>query len=633
MEITKKIYFKALKIRAAEEQLLIGYKNRDFGGTVHTCIGQELLPAMISELFGEGNFIISNHRGHGHYIAHTEDLESLFREFLAKEGAPSKGIGGSQHLYYKNFLSNGIQGCTAPLAVGIGMVQPTIYYLGDGTFGEGVLYEAINLAKLVNSRLLFVVEDNEISQSTPSRKVLMGAGIANRLRSFGCECIEIDSANPSYMFSKISELISNWTNQSPIAILCKSYRLKSHSKGDDTRNSNYVFNLADPLKIFASELRIDHEKEFRLAAEDILSKWNQVKSEKKIDFFANEINYNSGVSLPNLSHGEKRINNVIRDAISIALEAGALFIGEDIITKWDPDSNAYGGAFGVSLGLSEKFTKVIGTSISEAGLVGVAAGHALVSKNLSIAEIMFADFSTLIIDQLHNGVDKYLKMFGTNLSIPLVVRLPYGMGRGYGPTHSQAPFEIFSGLTEIINISYTPFLDYNTLLKNVRANGASVIINEPKVYYGDLLQDWFDLIEGNELRPIGGKLATSFVFSTSKNPAVKIISHGSAVKAVLQSIKKYSINCELIIVSELYSDFNFLSKFSNIKTPLIIIEEKNSSHGALFTSIASDILNSKNISFTLSNSPVKNIPANSEWERELMITPEVVNEIVKEAML
>lgn len=633
MEIKKRIYFKALKIRAAEEQLLIGYKNRDFGGTVHTCIGQELLPAIISELIGTNNFILSNHRGHGHYIAHTGDLVSLFREFLGKEGAPSKGIGGSQHLYYKNFLSNGIQGCTAPLAVGIGMVQPTIYYLGDGTFGEGVLYEALNLAKLVNSRLMFVVEDNEISQSTPSRKVLMGTGIADRLRAFGCDCIEVDSANPSYMFSKIRDLISDWQNLSPIAILCKSYRLRSHSKGDDTRNSNYVLNLPDPLKIFASELGLEYENEFRLVVEDILSKWNQVKSEKKINFFESKIKHEPQLNLPDYSSGEKRINNVIRDAISSELEAGAIFIGEDIITKWDSNSNAYGGAFGVSLGLSENFIKVIGTSISEAGLVGVAAGHALASKNLSIAEIMFADFSTLIIDQLHNGVDKYLKMFGSNLSIPLVVRLPYGMGRGYGPTHSQAPFEIFSGLTEIVNISYTPFLDYNSVLRNVRSKGASVIINEPKIYYGDLLQDWFDLIEDMDLRPIGGRLATSFVCSASKNPVVKIISHGSTVKVVLQAIKKYSINCELIIVSELYSDFNFLSEFSTVKTPLVIIEEKNSSYGALFVSIASDILNSKHISFALTNSPVKNIPANSEWESELMITPEVVNEIVKEAML
>ena len=228
---------------------------------------------------------------------------------------------------------------------------------------------------------------------------------------------------------------------------------------------------------------------------------------------------------------------------------------------------------------------------------------------------------------------KYLKMFGANLRIPLVIRLPYGMGRGYGPTHSQAPFEIFSGLTEVINVSYTPFLDYNLLLENVHLNGVPVIINEPKIYYGDLLQDWFDLTEGCDLRPIAGKLATSFICSTSKIPAVKIISHGSAVKAVLQAIKKYSIKCELVIVSELYSDFNFLSVFSAVKTPLVIIEEKNSSYGALFTSIASNILNSANVSFVLSNSPVKNIPANSKWESELMINPEVVNEIVKEAML
>jgi 2-oxoisovalerate dehydrogenase E1 component len=633
MDTKKKIYFNALKIRAAEEQLLIGYKNRDFGGTVHTCIGQELLPAMLSELLGTNNFILSNHRGHGHYIAHTGDLKSLFREFLAKEGAPSKGIGGSQHLHNTNFLSNGIQGCTAPLAVGIGMVKPTIHYIGDGTFGEGALYEALNLAKLVSSHLLLVVEDNEISQSTPSKKVLMGAGIAERLRAFGFECIEVDSANPLAMFSEIEALISTWPNPNPIAIICKSYRLRSHSKGDDTRNSNYVINLPDPLKILASELRIDHEKEFRLTAEDVLSKWNEVKSEKDIIFFENRNKYEFEVDLPDYGSSEKRINNVIRDAISHALESGALFIGEDIITKWEPGSNAYGGAFGVSLGLSENFSKVIGTSISEAGLVGVAAGHALASKKLSIAEIMFADFSTLIIDQLHNGVDKYLKMFGARLSIPLVVRLPYGMGRGYGPTHSQAPFEIFSGLTEIVNISYTPFLNYESLLEKVQLAGVAAIINEPKVYYGDLMQDWFDLIEGGELIPINGVLTSSFIYSTSKIPAVKVISHGSAVKAVLQAIKKYSINCELIIVSELYSGFDFISQFSNVKTPLVIIEEKNSSYGALFTSIASDVLKSKNIAFVLSNSPVKNIPANSEWESDLMITCETVNKIVKEAML
>lgn len=633
MSSKKKIYHKALEIRASEEQLLIGYKNRDFGGTVHTCIGQELLPAMLSELLGSNNFIISNHRGHGHYIAHTENLKSLFREFLGKCGAPSRGIGGSQHLYSKNFLSNGIQGCTAPFAVGIGMVKPTIYYLGDGTFGEGALYEALNLAKLTKSSLLFVVEDNEISQSTPSQKVLAGDGIPERLRAFGIECIEIDSADPAAMFQSIEALSKTWPCTNPIALICKSYRLRSHSKGDDTRNPDFVLGLPDPLKLLASELKINHDEAFKLIAQEISVHWQEVKREQNINYVSANTYKTDEMDIPDYNLGDKRINSVIRDAISHALENDALFIGEDIVTKWSIDSNAYGGAFGVSLGLSEKFKNVIGTSISEAGLVGVAAGYAFASNKISIAEIMFADFSTLIVDQLHNGVDKYKKMFGANIKIPLVVRLPYGMGRGYGPTHSQAPFELFSGLTEIVNISYTPFIQYKSLLNKISQSGAAVVINEPKIYYGDLMQDWFDLVSDFQLRPICGKLATSFIYSTSKLPLIKIISHGSAVKVVLEAIKKYKIDCEFIIVSELYSDFNYLKHFSDAKTPLVVIEEKNTSYGALFTSIASDVIKAKNISSFFTNLPVKNIPANLVWEKNLMISTEIVNEIIKEAML
>jgi 2-oxoisovalerate dehydrogenase E1 component len=629
----KKIYKKAIKIRAAEEQLLLGYKNRDFGGTVHTCIGQELLPSMLSEVICKNSFVISNHRGHGHFIAHSGKIKSLFREFLAKEGAPSKGVGGSQHLYDENFLSNGIQGCTAPFAVGVGLVQPTVYYLGDGTFGEGALYEALNLAKLTKSHLLLVVEDNEISQSTPSRKVLMGPGIPARLGAFGIECVEVDSADPYDMYQKIQELSTRWSSTNCIALVCKSYRLRSHSKGDDTRDPKLVEMLPDPLEILAALLEMDHKSEMSLVAQEVAAEWDEIKCENDIQFFANEIKLTCEGYPPNYDSAKYRINHVIRNAISKSLENGALFIGEDVVTRWDSGAIAYGGAFGVSMGLSESFKDVIGTSISEVGLVGVAAGRAFASGKLSIAEIMFADFSTLIVDQLHNGVDKYKKMFGVEVKIPLIIRLPYGMGRGYGPTHSQTPMEVFSGLTEVVNVSYTPFIDYEVLINRVQEKGESAIIHEPKVYYGDLMSDWFDLLDVKGLVQIAGRVAPSFFYKTAKIPAIKIISHGSAVKSVLLAIKKYELACELIIVGELYSDFNYLSMFSNFNSPLVVIEEKNSSFGALFTTIAPNIGRVDNINSIFCNSPVKNIPACAKWESDLMITPDLVNELIKEALL
>jgi len=629
----QKIYQKALKIRAAEEQLLFGYKNRDFGGTVHTCIGQEILPAMLSEILAEDIFVISNHRGHGHFIAHTNDLKLLFREFLAKEYAPSKGIGGSQHLYDECFLSNGIQGCTAPFAAGIGLVKPTLYYLGDGTFGEGTLYEALNLAILTKSRLLLIVEDNEISQSTPSRNVLMGPGIPDRLRSFGVHTLEVDSADPLAMHQTILKIPDMWKNQDCIALVCKSYRLRSHSKGDDTRSQSTIEKLPDPVRILAEKLNLDYDSDIEAALNEVKCEWSEVKSEDDIKPPIYEKSTYNSFYTPELSPPSKRINQIIRDAIENRLNEGSIFIGEDLITKWSSQANPYGGAFGISLDLSEKFNGVIGTSISEAGLVGLAAGKAFASKKLSIAEIMFADFGTLIVDQIYNGVDKYKKMFGAKLDIPLAIRLPYGMGRGYGPTHSQTPIEIFSGLTEFVTISYTPFLNYDSLLRDIDSSGSSALIFEPKIYYGDSLSDWLDVIEGYDILPLPGKIASSLLITTSRTPAVKIISHGSAVKPVLESIKKYSINCEFIIASELFTDYNYLSQFTDKNSPLVIIEEKNSSHGALFTTISKLLTGSKRITSIYTNSPVKNIPANSEWEKSLMINVESVYKIIKEALL
>ena len=64
---------------------------------MHTAIGQEIIPAIISEAL-KNTYVISNHRGHGHFIAHTGNIEGLFAEFLSRAGAVSAGLGGSQHL-------------------------------------------------------------------------------------------------------------------------------------------------------------------------------------------------------------------------------------------------------------------------------------------------------------------------------------------------------------------------------------------------------------------------------------------------------------------------------------------------------------------------------------------------------
>ncbi len=124
----------------------------------------------------------------------------------------------------------------------------------------------------------------------------------------------------------------------------------------------------------------------------------------------------------------KAISQALGDAM--AADPSVILIGEDV--------SEAGGAFGASRGLRERFgaERVLDTPISEAALAGAAVGAAL-SGLRPVAEIMFMDFTTLVMDALVNQAAKARFMFGGQRSLPMVLRTPHGGGLGAGPQHSQ----------------------------------------------------------------------------------------------------------------------------------------------------------------------------------------------------
>lgn len=186
-EILKKSYL----IRKVETKLLDLFKQGKVAGTVHTCVGQEYTGALVGQHFEQGDLVVSNHRGHGHYIAATNDISGLFSELLGKHNGASKGIGGSQHLLNQGFISNGIQGGMMPIASGYALANKlngnsniSFAFLGDGTLGEGVLYETLNMCSNWNSPVLFILENNGIAQSTSMKQSFSG-NIEDRINGFG----------------------------------------------------------------------------------------------------------------------------------------------------------------------------------------------------------------------------------------------------------------------------------------------------------------------------------------------------------------------------------------------------------------------------------------------------------------
>ncbi|SVC73219.1 uncharacterized protein METZ01_LOCUS326073, partial [marine metagenome] len=109
-------------IREFELLLLHLFSQGKLNGTTHTCLGQEYIPVSVSRFLTEADFVFSNHRGHGHYLARFDDPSGLLAEIMGREGGICHGVGGSQHLYRdRQHLSTGIQGESLPVAVGVAL--------------------------------------------------------------------------------------------------------------------------------------------------------------------------------------------------------------------------------------------------------------------------------------------------------------------------------------------------------------------------------------------------------------------------------------------------------------------------------------------------------------------------------
>jgi pyruvate dehydrogenase E1 component beta subunit len=172
-----------------------------------------------------------------------------------------------------------------------------------------------------------------------------------------------------------------------------------------------------------------------------------------------------------------------REALNAALreelrrDEHVMLMGEDI--------GVFGGAFKVTAGLLEEFgeQRVRDTPISENTIVGVGVGAAM-SGLRPVVELMTVNFALLAFDQIVNSAAHIRYMFGGQVSVPLVIRMPQGAGHQLGPTHShclEAMFLHVPGL--LVAVPATP-ADAKGLLKTAIRDENPVIFIEHESLYG-----------------------------------------------------------------------------------------------------------------------------------------------------
>ena len=640
--LDSEIIRQCLLIRRVEETFLEMFSQGRLNGTVHTCVGQEMSAAAFAGALKPGDFIFSNHRCHGHFIARTGDVRGLIAELMGKAEGVCGGVGSSQHLCKGEFFSNGIQGGITPVAAGYALAHKLrgadhigTVFIGDGTLGEGVVYETLNIISQWSIPLLVVCENNEYAQSTLRANVQAG-DIAARAQAFGVATFHSNTFDPEALLSAARESIDRVRReQRPVFHLVDTYRLNAHSKSDDDRDPAEIARFAkqDPLNVFKEQ----HPEEYNAMLEDVNREISDIVAaldgapELPVSDYLDVAEEQPPVEWKPLPEIDKRQVHLLYDFFDtlMAEDERVVFLGEDVAAP-------YGGAFKVSRDLSEKHPeRVLSMPISEAAICGLANGLALNGMR-PFAEIMFGDFMTLCMDQLVNHASKFHHMYNKQVTCPVVLRTPMGGRRGYGPTHSQSLDKFLTGIDNVTTVALNSLLDPRDIYRSVHAHDHPVVVIENKLDYG---------------RTIGGERPPRYVFEKSagdwpvvrirpeiSQPTATLVTYGGMADIVVRCLaplfSEMDVKAEILLLSRIHP-LDCRAVIDSVRTTgaLFVIEEGNA-----FTGMGSEIIaavaEALDAPFTarrIAKQPVA-IPSARSLEDNVLPGVDAVLESVKEAL-
>lgn len=183
-------------------------------------------------------------------------------------------------------------------------------------------------------------------------------------------------------------------------------------------------------------------------------------------------------------------SQAINEAIDIAMEKDktVVLIGEDVAggatVDHLQDEEAWGGVFGVTKGLGNKYgrKRVIDMPIAEAGYMGAAVAAAVTGLR-PISELMFNDFIGSCLDEVMNQAAKMRYMFGGKARVPLTIRTNHGAGSGAAAQHSQSLYGMFTAFPGLkVVVPSTPY-DAKGLLLTAIEDDDVVVFFEDKTLY------------------------------------------------------------------------------------------------------------------------------------------------------
>lgn len=261
------MYCTMLKIRLFEEMADKLYALGKVHGTMHLSAGQEAVAVGTGFATNPGDdYLLNNHRGHGHFIASGAELKLMFAEFLGKETGYCHGRGGSMHIAdvtANNLGANGIVGGSLQLAVGVGLAikmrksqQLVLTVFGDGASNEGIFHESLNMASIWSLPVLYLCENNQYGMSANVNRMSAKTPFRGRAEAYDIPYFLVDGNDVLAVYEFAQKAVKHIREgKGPFFLEATTYRFFGHSKSDrnlyrSKEEIEYWKTVEDPIDRF-----------------------------------------------------------------------------------------------------------------------------------------------------------------------------------------------------------------------------------------------------------------------------------------------------------------------------------------------------------------------------------------------
>lgn len=249
--------------RKFEDKLAAVYIQQKVRGFLHLYNGQEaVLAGALHAMDLTKDRMITAYRNHVQPIGMGVDPKKVMAELFGKVTGTSKGMGGSMHIFskeYRFYGGHGIVGGQIPLGAGLAFADKyfkrdavTLCYMGDGAVRQGSLHETFNLAMLWQLPVVFICENNGYAMGTSVARTAYTTDIWKLGLGYEMPCAPVDGMDPAIVAKEMDKAIERArTGGGPTFLEMKTYRYRGHSMSDAqhyrTKEEVEEYKKIDPI--------------------------------------------------------------------------------------------------------------------------------------------------------------------------------------------------------------------------------------------------------------------------------------------------------------------------------------------------------------------------------------------------